>query len=144
MTGTLRARPVPATHDRPFWDGLREHRLMLPRCDRCELFAYPPAPRCRRCLRPTRTWRQCAGTGTLHAWATARRPFAPGFTAPYTVAQVALDVQDGLLIDALLLPADKDTPRIGSPVTAVHLDDRRGFSVLAFRCVRRTPRPPTD
>jgi uncharacterized protein len=133
MTGTLRARPVPAPHDRPFWNGLRDHRLVLPRCDTCELFAHPPAPRCRRCLRPVRTWRQCAGTGTLRAWATARRPFAPGFTAPYTVAEVTLDDQDGLVVDTLLLPADGITPRIGLPLAAVYLDDRRGFTVLAFQ-----------
>lgn len=133
MTGTLRARPVPALHERPFWDGLREHRLVLPCCYACKLFAYPPAPRCRRCLRPAKAWRECAGTGGLHAWATARRAFAPGFTAPYTVAQVVLDEQDDLVIDAPLLSTDGITPRLGLPVEAVYVDDPRGFSTLAFR-----------
>jgi uncharacterized OB-fold protein len=142
-----RARPVPARHDRPFWDGLREHRLMLPYCAGCAAYCYPPAPRCPRCLSAAVSWQEVPGLGTLHAWATARLPFAPGLGAPYTVVQVALDVQPGLLLDSTLveqppaapargervLASDTAPPlRLGLPVTAVYLDDPRGFTVHAF------------
>ncbi|HEY3882553.1 MAG TPA: OB-fold domain-containing protein [Trebonia sp.] len=150
MTGAgSRARPVPARYDRPFWDGLREHRLMLPYCDGCAAYWYPPAPRCPRCLSATAAWREVPGRGTLHSWATAERPFAPGLSTPYTVVQVELDVQPGLLLDSTLAdPTTADptradsTPRpplrLGLPVTAVYLDDPRGFTVHAF-----TPAAPT-
>lgn len=128
----LRARPVPADHDRPFWDGLRAHRLMLPYCPDCAVFRYPPAPRCPGCLTAGLTWREIPGRGTLRAWATARRPFAPGLRVPYTVLQVELDAQPGLMLDSTLAGAG-DTPlRPGLPVTTVYLDDPRGFTVHAF------------
>lgn len=135
--GRLRARPVPAAYDRPFWDGLREHRLVLPYCADCAAYRYPPAPRCPRCL-TAMNWRECPDTGTLWSWATARRAFAPGHGVPYTVIQVELDAQPGLLIDSTL--ADEgSTPqrggiglRVGLPVTAVYIDDPRGFTVHAF------------
>jgi uncharacterized protein len=135
---SLRARPVPAQDDQPFWDGLRGHRLMLPYCADCAgadcaAFWYPPAPRCPRCLRAPVSWRECAGTGTLWSWATVRRPFAPGLAVPYTVVQVELDAQPGLLLDSTLAAADGTPLRIGLPVRAVYLDDPRGFTVHAFQ-----------
>jgi hypothetical protein len=136
MTTTVsrRARPVPARHDQPYWAGLRGHRLVLPFCADCARFRYPPLPRCPRCLGPA-DWRECPGTGTLWSWATAHRPFAPGLPVPYTVVQVNLDAQPGLLVDSALAPGfPPGTPlRTGMPVTAVYLDDPRGFTVHAFR-----------
>ena len=132
-TAGSRARPVPARHDRPFWAGLREHRLVLPHCPDCAAYWYPPAPRCRRCLGPAVSWRECPGRGTLWSWASAKRAFAPGLGVPYTVVQVELDAQPGLLIDSTLDAGDGSPPRLGLPVTAVYLDDPRGFTVHAFR-----------
>jgi uncharacterized OB-fold protein len=134
----VRARPVPAQHDQPFWDGLRQHRMVLPYCGDCAAFWYPPAPRCPRCLSASVSWRECAGSGTLWSWATVRRPFAPGLGVPYTVVQVELDVQPGLIVDSTLADAELTdaggTPLcLGLPVTAVYLDDPRGFTVHAFQ-----------
>jgi len=129
----MRARPVPAQHDQPFWDGLGQHRMVLPYCAECAAFRYPPGPRCPRCLSAVVSWRECPGGGTLWSWATARRAFAPGLGVPYTVVQVELDVQPGLLVDSTLAAAG-DTPlRLGLPLSAVYLDDPRGFTVHAFR-----------
>jgi len=104
---SLRARPVPARHDQPFWDGLRTRRLLLPYCADCAAFWYPPAPRCPRCLSSSVSWRECAGSGTLWSWATVHRPFAPGLGVPPL--------------------------RLGLPVTAVYVDDPRGFTVHVFQ-----------
>ncbi len=110
--------------------------MVLPYCAGCAAFWYPPAPRCPRCLSPAGSWRECGDSGTLWSWATATRPFAPGLAVPYTVVQVELDVQPGLLIDSTLAAADDGPPlRLGLPVTAVYLDDPRGFTVHAFRPV---------
>ena len=130
---SLRARPVPARYDQPFWDGLRSRRLLLPYCADCAAFRYPPAPRCPRCLSSPVSWRECAGSGTLWSWATVHRPFAPGLGVPYTVVQVELDAQPGLLLDSTLAAADGLPLRLGMPVTAVYVDDPRGFTVHAFR-----------
>jgi uncharacterized protein len=134
------ARPLPARYDQPFWAGLRGHRLVLPYCPDCARFWFPPAPRCPRCL-GIADWRECPGTGSLWSWATAHRAFAPGLAVPYTVAQVELDAQPGLVIDSTLATADGSAPRIGMPVTAVYLDDPRGFTVHAFRPVSGRPAP---
>ena len=30
--------PVPSAESQPYWDGLREQKLMMPRCDDCSRF----------------------------------------------------------------------------------------------------------
>lgn len=125
----LRARPVPKLEDSPLWTSLREHRLLLPYCEECGRFSYPPVPRCPRCLAEM-SWRESAGAGRLWSWAVAHRPFAPGFAVPYTVAQVELADQEGLLIDSTL---EASRPRIGLPLEIGYHDDPRGFTLHFFR-----------
>ena len=134
-TARPRARPVPAQHDQPFWAGLREHRLVLPHCPDCAAYWYPPAPRCPRCLGPAVSWRECPGRGTLWSWATARRAFAPGFSGCRTPWCRWNWTYSRDCCSTPPWPAGRpgDPPlRLGLPVTAVYLDDPRGFTVHAF------------
>ena len=42
-------RPVITPAGRPFWDGLREHRLLIQRCEGCRSWIHYPRVRCPRC-----------------------------------------------------------------------------------------------
>ena len=33
--------PVPSQESQPYWDGLREQKLMMPRCDDCKSYWFP-------------------------------------------------------------------------------------------------------
>ena len=35
--------PIPSQESRPYWDGLREQKLLMPRCDACGRFWFPPS-----------------------------------------------------------------------------------------------------
>ena len=41
-------KPLPAitSLNQPYWDGLRQRELQLPKCDTCATVCYPPAPLC--------------------------------------------------------------------------------------------------
>ena len=36
--------PVPSQESQPYWDGLREQKLMMPRCDDCESYRAGDVP----------------------------------------------------------------------------------------------------
>lgn len=132
-----RPRPVPTRDGTGFWNGLREHVLTLPFCPSCGVLFYPPQPRCARCLTDAIEWRTCPGRGVLHSWAVVRHPFTPGIPLPYTVAEIELDDQPGLVIDSMLTGTEDLPLRIGMPVTVAFIDDPRGFTVHAFRPQQR-------
>jgi uncharacterized OB-fold protein len=69
----------------------------------------------------------------LRSWAVVRHPFTPGLPLPYTVAEIELDDQPGLVIDSTLTGADDQELRVGLPVTVAFIDDPGRFSVHTFR-----------
>lgn len=90
--------PIPDEASQPFFDGAREHLLLIQQCSTCGAVMWPVKSRCDNCLRPTVTWVQASGKGRLYSFALMHQVYHPGFAseAPYNVAQV--DLEEGLRI----------------------------------------------
>ena len=85
--------PEPSRESRPYWDALREGRLVIQQCAACGKLRHYPRPVCDACYSMESTWCQVSGRGALHSWTVAHHPFHPGFTSelPYVLATVDLD-----------------------------------------------------
>ena len=87
--------PVPDLSDpnfAPFWEGTRENKLKVQRCEDCGTHRWPPRLTCRSCRSANVEWVEVAPRGTLYTYTTVGRPTAKGFSSvPYTVGFVALD-----------------------------------------------------
>lgn len=77
----------------PFWDGLREHRVTLPRCRGCGRRRHPPTPRCPFCADPRFDREDAPGTGTVYSTITVHRTLDVAFEqdTPYSIVTVDLD-----------------------------------------------------
>lgn len=116
------ALPRPTPETRPFWDGARQHRLMLPWCAACDRPHFYPRALCPFCLSDALDWRQASGRGRLHTYVINHKP-AKGFVAPYVIAVVELD--EGVRMLSNLVVAGVPTPerlRIDMPVQVVFDD----------------------
>ena len=85
--------PRPAPESLPFWEGAKVQRLLLPRCNACSQFWFPPAQRCPHCLAADFAWRETSGKGRIYSFVVFHRVYHPAFEAdvPYVVAIVELD-----------------------------------------------------
>ncbi|MEP6784493.1 MAG: Zn-ribbon domain-containing OB-fold protein [Sphingomonadales bacterium] len=85
--------PVPDSESTPFWDGMRDGKLMLQRCASSGEYLFPPVTFCPGSLeRPE--WVQASGKGTVFSWIVVRHPVPRDIYAddvPYIVAIIALD-----------------------------------------------------
>src|SRR2546426_6512652 len=64
-----RPLPNPMTPEaKPYWDGLREQKLMLPKCGACGHVFWYPRVACPRCHTRNIGGIQSKGRGTLHAF----------------------------------------------------------------------------
>lgn len=95
MSNTAYAKPlpVPDPESTPFWDGMREGRLMLQRCASTGEHLFPPVTFCPGSLE-TPEWVEVRGKGTVFSWITVRHPVPRDIYAddvPYVVALVTLD-----------------------------------------------------
>jgi len=111
----------------PFWAGIEDERVVLPRCDDCGRWVwYPDDAGAGRHDAPLR-WETVATTGTVHTATRVERAFLPGGQAdvPYTVGFVELDGVEGVRLVANL--TDNPPVAIGSRVQAsfVPLGSRR-------------------
>lgn len=100
-------RPTPETE--PFWEGTKQHKLMIQYCNDCQQYYFYPRPYCRHCLSDNVEWRQVSGRATLHTFVVNHRP-APGFDneAPYVIA--IMELAEGPRMMSNLVGVDANEP----------------------------------
>src|SRR5262245_19405727 len=68
-----RPLPSPMTPEaKPFWDGLRESKLRLPKCGACGHVFFYPRILCPKCHARDIGWIEASGKGKLHAFEISR------------------------------------------------------------------------
>ncbi|HET9628361.1 MAG TPA: Zn-ribbon domain-containing OB-fold protein [Novosphingobium sp.] len=95
--------PTIEDETRPFWDALREGRLLIARCDSCGEVHYYPRPMCPFCWSEDVSLVEASGTGTLYTWSTVHVNDLPPLNTmvPYVAAQV--DLSEGVRMTTRLV-----------------------------------------
>lgn len=128
------ARPLPeiTPESRPFWEGCRQHRLLLQRCRACATFQHYPRGVCARCWAADLEWVESAGHGTVYTFTVTHRTQARGFRdeVPYVLAWVEL--AEGVQVMTNIVGCTPDAVRIGLPVRVVFEDVTPEVSIPRF------------
>ena len=126
--------PVPTPISKPFWDGAKQHRLLLQRCANGDVFYYARS-HCPVCLSNQLEWFDASGKGTVYSFTVARRATAPEFEAdvPYTIG--VIELAEGPRMTSLVVEADPDSVRIGMAVEVVFDDINDETALPYFRPV---------
>jgi uncharacterized OB-fold protein len=97
--GPPRPDPDDGTLMATFWQGVREHRILLQRCTQCEALQFPPRPFCARCLASALTWEPIDGIGTVWSWCRYFHVYDERFRdeVPYNVALIKLNAGPTLI-----------------------------------------------
>jgi uncharacterized protein len=119
--------PNPDNETLPFWEGAREGRLVIRRCNTCgEAFFYP-RPFCPKCWSADVGWIDASGRATLYTWSIVHVNDLPPFheRVPYVAAIVTLE----------------EGPRMMTNVVGVDFDDLDADMALqvTFRSISDEP-----
>ena len=121
---------------RPFWEGCRAGRLLIPRCRACGRWVWYPAAACPGCGGGDHVWTPVSGRGRLFTWVTVHRAFLPGYEGrvPFVTALVELEEDARVRLATFLREVPPGGPRLGLPVevTFERVDDR--LTLPMFRC----------
>ena len=135
MSAPAPEKPVPrlTPDNRLFWEGCRQHRIVLPWCPGCDRPHWPPGPVCPYCFGDELTWRQASGLGTVSAWVIVHKAWLAAFEAdvPYTAVQVELE--EGVRLTGNVVGTSNEALRVGLPVEAVFDDVTPEVTLLRFR-----------
>jgi uncharacterized protein len=129
-------RPRPAlTQDNAFWfEGARQHRLLIQRCKRCGTLRHPPRPMCSECRSYEWDVVDASGRGTVYSFVVNHYPQVPAFDYPLAVGLIELE--EGTRLVANVIGVEPAEIRVGMSVEVEWVDHDPDLSLPAFR-----PRP---
>jgi uncharacterized OB-fold protein len=133
--------PVPAADglDRPFWDGLRDERLLVQRCKACRGWQWGPEWCCHRCRSFDLTYESTPAEGVIFSHQRVWHPVHPALAeqGPYVIVLVELPQADCVRILGNLLGDPEQPLEIGAPVRGEfeHHAGEKPFSLLHWRSV---------
>ena len=117
-----RPLPQPITPEaKPYWEGTREGKLMLPKCQACgKAFLYPRVL-CPSCSSRDITWIQASGRGRLYSFEIAHQILNKAFTVktPVILAMVELEEGPRMLTNLVNVAPDPKALRCDMPVEVV-------------------------
>ena len=117
-----RPLPQPMTPEaKPYWDGLQDNKLMIPRCGDCGHTFFYPRQVCPQCHSRAITWLQASGKGKLYSFEILHRSFnrAVKVPLPYILAMVELEEGPRLLSNLINIDPDPKVVRCDMPVEVV-------------------------
>ncbi len=121
---------------RPHWVAAREGRLVMPFCQPCQAWNWPPAGACPHCATPL-TWRDCAGAGHVVSFSIVRRAVQPEWKdhAPYVVA--IIELAEGVRLLSNVVDCAAEAVTMGAAVTvAFHETTDPELGLPVFRLTK--------
>jgi uncharacterized OB-fold protein len=122
----------------PYWEGLRQDRLLVQRCRHCRTWQFGPEWICHRCHSFDVDWTETDPKGHIFSW---ERVWHPSHTAlrshgPYLVVIVELPKAGGVRMIGNLLGDPAQEVDIGTEVEGIfehHRHSSPPFSLLQWR-----------
>ena len=131
-------KPLPAItpQGEPFWDALKRHEFVIPKCDNCGDYNWVPYPACRTCLSEAQTWTPVSGNATLFTFTVVHRgPGSFNDDVPYVIGLAELVEQPRpCLVLGNIVGIDIDQISIGMPLQVAY-EDIPGEDVTMWRWV---------
>jgi len=132
-------KPLPAisTLNQPYWDGLKQREMVLPKCEPCNKVWYPPTRFCPTCWSRDFSWQQLSGRGKVNSWVVFHQAYFSSLKddVPYNVAEVELEEGPRLLTN--LVELSQTQIRIGMSVEVVYEDVTDEVTLAKFKPARR-------
>ena len=125
-------QPLIEDESAPFWDGLKEHKLLIKHCTACDAYHYYPRPFCPSCWSDDVEWYEASGRARVYSYSTVYvndlPPFGP--EVPYVAAVVELE--EGPRMMTRLVDCTKDDISIDMAVQVTYepLDDELQMAVF--------------
>jgi uncharacterized protein len=104
-----KAIPVPGPESLPFWEGAKNHQLMLQKCSDCAHHWFPPSTVCTGCGSRNIEWVASSGKGKVFSFVIFHKLYHKGWDGeiPYAVAIVELEEGARMLSNVIGIPVEE-------------------------------------
>jgi uncharacterized OB-fold protein len=132
--GVFQPRYLPGEIDKPFWEGLKEGRLLLQQCSQCGTFQWLPEVLCNKCLSKELEFSELNPVATLHSWIRVVHPPSTELISavPYIVIAAQLVDQPQIRLIGNYVGAQTDALEIGMALKGVFEHHGGKYSLLQW------------
>ncbi len=141
-----RPLPTPITPEaKPYWDGLTQGKLMLPKCGDCGRTFFYPRIVCPHCSSRSITWIQASGKGKLHAFGIAHQSFTRAFKVPppFVLAMIELEEGPRMVSNLINVQPDPTVVKCDMPVEIVYTKLTDDVTIPLFQPANAADRTTT-
>ena len=108
----------PEGHDNTWWwDGFRNHKILIQKCSDCGKLRHPCRPMCGACQSTQWESIEASGKGTVHSFTVIHYPPVPGYDYPLPVGLI--DLEEGTRIVANIKGCEPADIQIGMKVEGI-------------------------
>jgi uncharacterized OB-fold protein/acyl dehydratase len=128
-----RPRPGITPDNAFFFEGAKQHQLLVQQCSACQTLRHPPQPRCDHC--GSYEWHalEASGKGTIYSYVVNHHPQVPAFDYPLPLGLIELE--EGTRLVAEIVDCPLEHLQVGLPVTVTWIDADEELTVPAFQPV---------
>jgi hypothetical protein len=134
-----RPLPTPLTPEaKPYWDGLKAHKLMLPKCQDCGQPFFYPRILCPHCHSRNITWIQASGKGRLYSFEIVYQQLNRRFQVPTPYVLALIELAEGPRMMSNLINIEPDPKHIkcDMPVEVVYEQLTDAITIPLFQPAR--------
>jgi uncharacterized protein len=124
--------PEPSIETEPFWAGVQERKLLMPKCGKCGKVTFPPTVACPHCDAQAFAWTQMSGRGKVFSFVVMHRVYRAAFKekVPYVIAVIDLEEGPRIISNVVGMPIDE--VQCEMPVKVVYEEVRDGYLIPKF------------
>ncbi len=134
MSEYIKPLPVIQPWTEEFWKAAKEHKLLVQRCEACDINIFYPRKFCPECWSGDLNWTEASGRAKVFSFTVTytgvESKFAPDL--PYVLAWVDLE-EEGVRMLTNIVGCDPEEVQIGMDVEVIFEDISPEISLPKFR-----------
>ncbi len=128
--------PVIQPYSQGFWDGAKQHKLMVQHCNDCGANIFYPRRDCPECWSQNLGWIEASGRATVYTYSVTLEGVEEMFREDLPIILAWIDLPEGIRMHTNLVECDPEEVEIGMEVEVVFRDVTDEITLPYFRPVR--------
>ncbi|NIB38056.1 Zn-ribbon domain-containing OB-fold protein [Pseudomaricurvus alkylphenolicus] len=132
MSNYQKPLPVIQPHSAAFWEGTRQHKLMIQHCRDCDSNIFYPRKHCPECWSENLDWIESSGKAKVFSFSVTYEGLEPMFQQDLPIILAWVDLPEGVRMCTNLLNCDPDEIEIGMEVDVVFQQATEDITIPYF------------
>lgn len=128
-------KPLPEMQpwSKPFWEGAKQHKLLIQECTDCNTKIFYPRKICPECWSQNLSWTKASGKGTIYSYSITMAGVEEKFAEDLPFVLALVDLEEGVRMMTNIVDCPHDEVRIGMDVEVVFEDVTEDVSLPKWR-----------